>query len=100
MNFYRILTILNNSKGIYFLLQEDEKGNRTAAGGGTNEYASMMSTHPQPGRSGFPELQNAYAQKCGRTSYAVGDISQFFPLSRKFARIVSDIFVSQAIIHM
>ena len=67
MNFYRILTILNNSKGIYFLLQEDEKGNITAAGGGTNEYASTMSTHPQWERCGFPELQNAYAQKCGRT---------------------------------
>ena len=74
MNFYRILTIFNNSKGIHFSFQEDEKGNITAAGGGTNEYASMMSTHPQSGRSGFPELQNAYAQKCGRTLYAVGDI--------------------------
>lgn len=60
----------------------------------------MMSTHPQPGKSGSLELQNAYAQKCGRTPYAVGNISQIFPLSRKFARIVSDIFVSQAIVHM
>ena len=47
MNFYRILTILNSLKCIYFLLQEDEKGNITAAGGGTNEYVSTMSTHPQ-----------------------------------------------------
>ena len=100
MNFYRILTILNNSKGIYFSLQEDEKDSITAAGGGTNEYASTMSTHPQWEKSGSSELQNAYAQKCGRTSYAVGNISQIFPLSRKFARIVSDIFVSQAIVHM
>lgn len=72
----------------------------TAAGGGTNEYASTMSTHPQPGRSGSSELQNAYAQKCGRTPYAVGNISQIFSLSRKFSRIVSDIFVSQAMVHM
>ena len=72
----------------------------TAAGGGTNEYVSTMSTHPQWERCGSSELQNAYAQKCGRTLYAVGNISQLFPLSRKFTRIVSDIFVSQAIVHM
>ena len=82
------------------MLQEDEKGSISTAGGGTNEYAFTMSTHPQWGKSGFPELQNAYAQKCGRIPYAVGNISQIFPLSRKFARIVSDIFVSQAIAHM
>ena len=52
----------------------------TAAGGGTNEYASTMSTHPQPGRSGSLELQNAYAQKCGRTPYAVGNIHPKFPI--------------------
>ena len=50
-----------------------------------DEYASTMSTHPQWGKSGFPELQNAYAQKCGRISYAVGNNSQISPLSRKFA---------------
>ena len=67
MNFYRNLTILNNSKGIYFSLQEDKEDNITAAGGGTNEYASTMSTHPQWAKSGSSELQNAYAQKCGRS---------------------------------
>ena len=67
MNFYRNLTILNNSKGIYFLLQEDKEDDISAAGGGTNEYVSMMSTHPQPGKSGSSELQNAYARKCGRS---------------------------------
>ena len=65
-----------------------------------DEYASTMSTHPQWEKRGFPELQNAYAQKCGRISYAVGNNSQISPLSRKFARIVSDIFVSQAIVHI
>ena len=39
-----------------------------------DEYASTT------GKSGFTELQNAYAQKCGRTSYAVGNNSQLFPI--------------------
>ena len=45
-----------------------------------DEYASTMSTHPQWEKSGFPELQNAYAQKCGRISYAVGNIHPKFPI--------------------
>ena len=52
----------------------------TAAGGETNKYASTMSTHPQREKSGFLELQNAYAQKCGRTPYAVGNIYPNFSI--------------------
>ena len=45
-----------------------------------DEYASTMSTHPQWEKRGFPELQNAYAQKCGRILYAVGNIYPKFPI--------------------
>ena len=51
MNFYRILTILNSLQCIYFSFQEDKEDDITAAGGGTDEYASTMSTHPQSGRA-------------------------------------------------
>ena len=33
MNFYRFLTILNKSKDIYFLLQDDKEDDITAAKG-------------------------------------------------------------------
>ena len=46
---------------------------------------SMMSTHPQWEKSGFPELQNAYAQKCGRIPYAVGNIYPTFPHPPNFS---------------
>ena len=79
----------------------------TAAGGGTNKYVSTMSTHPQwegaASQSFKTHMPKNAAALVRRRQYLpkIFPLShKFVRLSRKFARIVSDIFVSQAIVHM
>ena len=70
----------------------------TAAGGGTNEYASTMSTHPQPGRAALQSFKTHMPKNAAASHTPQATIPKIFSPSRKFARIVSDIFVSQAMV--